>query len=200
MSNHPDAGSNLLDALIRYSLRILGNKPDPAAVAGIGGSSGYDLYGGDNDVPEPSHLMWLLHSCWLNSRYAATPYFKEKWDKLLPLLAAAMNGFLLKLHEEGDGRLHMYNTQSPEYPSRPPVYQSTGMTDSNYELALCRWGARRLLDDMPDDPRAKKWQQVEKRLANYTTDDWGLRISKEVPFDQGHRHFSHLMMIWPLRE
>jgi len=200
VSNHPGAGANLMDALIRYSTRILGEKPDPAAIAGIGGSSGYDLYGGENDVPEACHLMWLLHSCWLNSRYAADQHFREKWEKLLPLLAAAMNGFQMKLHEEKDGRLHMYNTQSPEYPSRSQVYKSSDMTDSNYELALCLWGARCLNTNLPNDPRAGKWRDIEKCLANYQVDDWGLRISKEVPFDQGHRHFSHLMMIWPLRE
>src|SRR5206468_682069 len=44
-----------------------------------------------------------------------------------------------------------------------------------------------------------KWQDTLEKLAPYPVDEkTGLMIGKDVPLAISHRHFSHLLMIYPL--
>ena len=49
-----------------------------------------------------------------------------------------------------------------------------------------------------DDPLIPTWKKTLENLIPYPTDENGLRISASVPFAESHRHFSHLLMIFPL--
>jgi hypothetical protein len=64
-------------------------------------------------------------------------------------------------------------------------------------LALCRWGLAAVLSLADElsiiDPRAVVWRDRLQHLANYSVGANGLNVAKDLPFDQPHRHFSHLM-------
>jgi alpha-L-fucosidase 2 len=49
-----------------------------------------------------------------------------------------------------------------------------------------------------DDPLIPKWKETLEKLVPYPTDEHGLKISASVPFAQSHRHYSHLLMMYPL--
>ena len=73
--------------------------------------------------------------------------------------------------------------------------------------------ARNLLEDpifaatelgkpIPDSPHAvsvalPRWQDVLANLTEFPTDENGYRIGRDQPFDTSHRHYSHLLMIYP---
>lgn len=137
---------------------------------------------------ELGNLTWILYYYWLHYRYTMDGNIKQK---LLPLLKGSINYYLNVMYKEADGRWHLPYTHSPEYPD--------GKTrDCNYDLALFRWGCQTLLELAPGDTLAEKWQDVLKNLADYPQDNNGLKIGRDISFTQSHRHYSHLLMIYPL--
>ncbi|UUZ83942.1 hypothetical protein LJK88_09340 [Paenibacillus sp. P26] len=75
------------------------------------------------------------------------------------------------------------------------------VADAHYDLALLRWGCTTLLDICGrlqlDDPLAGKWEDVLRRLTPYPTDENGFLIGRDQPMEFGHRHFSHLLAVFP---
>jgi hypothetical protein len=49
-----------------------------------------------------------------------------------------------------------------------------------------------------DDPQAPQWRETLAKLIAYPTDANGYEVSATVPFSASHRHYSHLLMIYPL--
>ncbi|MFD2918964.1 glycoside hydrolase family 95-like protein [Terrimonas rubra] len=137
---------------------------------------------------ELGNLTWILYYYWQHYRYTLDDAIKQK---LIPLLKGSINYYLDIMYKEDDGKWHLPFTHSPEYPD--------GKTrDCNYDLALFRWGCQTLLQLAPTDALAAKWQDVLTNLTDYPRDDNGLKIGQDVAFKQAHRHYSHLLMIYPL--
>ena len=117
-------------------------------------------------------------------------------DTLFPLLRKAVNYYLHFLTPGPDGKLHLPATFSPEYGVDAP--------DCNYDLMLLRWGCRTLLDSADElgisDPLTARWQEVLARLVPYPVDANGYMIGAGVPFAKSHRHYSHLLAVYPLYE
>ncbi|MEQ8837577.1 MAG: hypothetical protein RID07_12295, partial [Lacipirellulaceae bacterium] len=137
-----------------------------------------------------SHLA--MHNCWMHYRYSMDDELLRK--KIYPLLRRAVN-FQRHLLEEGDdGRLHLPPTYSPEYGGTAP--------DCNYDLALLRWGCEALLEASERldiaDPLRPAWKDLLERLADYPADENGFMIGRGQPFSRSHRHYSHLLMAYPL--
>jgi len=161
--------------------------------AGIG-NSGYPvgIPGQDPPVPEVGNLTWALHNVWLSYRHTMDARIVR--DVLFPLLRRAINYYLHFLAPGADGRLHLPATFSPEYGVDAP--------DTNYDLALIRWGCRTLVESARllgvKDPLLPKWHETLANLADYPVDENGFMIGAGAPFAKSHRHYSHLLMIYPL--
>jgi hypothetical protein len=115
-------------------------------------------------------------------------------DPLVPLLRRSLNYYRHFLTNGPDGRLHLPVTVSPEYGSAP---------DCNYDLSLIRWSCQTLLwanDRLKlNDPLAPAWREILQKLTPYPGNDTeGYFIGAGVPYAMSHRHFSHLLMIYPL--
>lgn len=137
---------------------------------------------------EMGNLTWCLYYYWLHYRYTMDEQFK---NSLFPILKRSINYYLNVMTKGEDGKWHLPYTYSPEYPG--------GTTrDCNYDLSLFRWGCETLLKIDPDDSLATRWKDVLADLTDYPVDASGLRIGRDVPFAQSHRHYSHLLMIYPL--
>jgi len=139
---------------------------------------------------EVGNLLWVCHLYWLQYRFTMNQALLR--DRLLPLLRGAAALYLPLLHEKPDGRLHLAPTYSPEF----------GTTaDCSYDLALLRWATTTLVDCNTrlrlDDPLAARWRDIAARLASYSVDEHGYRVGADLTVG-AHRHFSHLMMIYPL--
>ncbi|WP_405816883.1 glycoside hydrolase family 95 protein [Streptomyces sp. NBC_01390] len=164
--------------------------------AGVGRSS--DMFanrsvGRPGTGAEVGDLTWALHNVWLSYRHSMDE--KLLRDTVFPVLRRAVNYYLHFLEPGDDGKLHLPSTLSPEYPVVPPQ-------DTNYDLALIRWGCTTLLEAAErlgvDDPLAPRWQETLARLTPYPVDGNGFMIGADTPYAQSHRHYSHLLMVYPL--
>jgi hypothetical protein len=193
-SNHLELGESLVKALDDHQPALARNaRPWTDDSYAIGRSCSYDLE--RPAKPEIGNLTWALHNYWLQYRYTMDDAMLR--ERLFPLLKGSVNYYLHLLKEDGRGKLHIPLGLSPEYPNQPEPNP-----DCNYDLALLRWGCETLLaicDRLDvDDPLIPKWQDTLERLIPYPVDENGFMISASVPFRESHRHYSHLMMIYPL--
>jgi len=138
-------------------------------------------------------LLWTCHDYWL--MLERTMDAERTTEKFFPLLKKTVNTYLHVMVEGKDGKVHLPVTRSPEY---------GGGEDCNFNLALFRWGLKTLIhiDQRYEinDPLLPKWKDVLNRLVDYPTNENGYMVAKDFPFEKSHRHYSHLMMIYPLCE
>ena len=90
----------------------------------------------------------------------------------------------------------MPTTWSPEYEWGP------GNGDTNYELALCKWGLRttllaaaKLNISQNDDPRLASFQERLQAFAPFPRDARGFMVSRNITFKPPHSAASHLLPI-----
>ena len=191
--NRLELGESLCEMIDKGADALADNagihKDDSAA---IGGNSGYDCVSPVGH--EICNLPWALHNYWLQYRYSMD---NEKLRRLFPTLKRSINYYHHFLKEGPDGKLHISNGWSPEYPGQPRVNP-----DTNIDLALLRWGCQTLLESAAklkiDDPLIPRWKDTLARLTPYPHDENGLKVSASTPFARSHRHYSHLLMIYPL--
>ncbi|WPW28340.1 hypothetical protein P6B95_13755 [Streptomyces atratus] len=82
--------------------------------------------------------------------------------------------------------------------SLPRKARNPDNTPSIY-ASLTDHASAKLLRD--NDPRLKHWQDIDRRLTPYAEDPAaGVVIGKAVPLADSHRHHSHLLWLYPLRE
>lgn len=170
---------------------------DPQLVNGADGpltGYGVGIPGQEPPTPEVGNLTWALHNVWLSYRHTMDESILR--DVLYPLLRKAVNYYLHFLEPGPDGKLHLPATFSPEY--------GGNSRDCNYDLMLLTWGCRTLLDAAEllgvDDELAPRWRDVLARRAPYPADANGFMIGADIPFAKSHRHYSHLLAVYPLYE
>ncbi|WP_179232970.1 glycosyl hydrolase family 95 catalytic domain-containing protein [Paenibacillus rigui] len=195
-SNRLELGESLIRALDSNRDNLIGNVPEALRhdSAGLGRSCSYDLQSPVDD--ETGNLLWICHNYWRQYRHTMDETMLR--EGLLPLLRRAVQYHIHLLEEGEDGRLHLPPTVSPEYGS----FKKMTVADCHYDLALLRWGCETLLrihDRLPlQDPLAGRWTQVLERLTPYPENTHGLMLGKDAPIEFGHRHFSHLLAVFPL--
>lgn len=207
-SNHIERVQPLLKMIDEGLDQLSKNVPPPYQhnAAALGRSGPYDMSGtikvvkGNDSTGnsaaslELGNLPWLLHVYWQAYEYTRDPAVMRR---LYPVLTRSINYYLNIMEKGSDGKYHLPYTYSPEYPR--------GITrDANYDLSLLRWGAKTLLyihDQLGlKDPLASKWQDVLDHLTPYPQDQYGYRIGRDADFTLSHRHYSHLLMIYPIYE
>lgn len=192
-SNRLELGESLIELIDRNVPALNANAgPYYKDSANVGRTSSYDCLGAVTD--EVGNLVWTLHNYYLQYRYSMD---ESLLRRLFPVLKRAVNYYLNVVKEGPDGKLHITVGHSPEYPDQPKPNP-----DTNYDLSLLRWGCTTLLSINErlglQDPLAAKWRKTLDGLTPYPTDENGLRISASMPFAASHRHYSHLLMIYPL--
>jgi len=114
-------------------------------------------------------------------------------DEVYPLLRRSINFYRHMLYAGQDGRLHLPKTYCPETGEVP---------DCNYDLALLRWGTETLIRSAErlkiDDPLLPEWKKITSKLVDYPVDENGFMRGRGAPWNRSHRHYSHLLMIYPL--
>ncbi|HET6708248.1 glycosyl hydrolase family 95 catalytic domain-containing protein [Amycolatopsis sp.] len=159
-----------------------------------GGTRSVGVPGTTSKTDQTGNLLWGLHNVWLAYRHHMDKRVLR--DVLYPTLAKALNFYRHFLFTGPDGALHLPLTRSPEYADAP---------DCTYDLSLIRWAARTLVDSARtlrlDEPRVPIWREISAKLVPYHEDPAnGVLIGDGVPLAASHRHFSHLLWLYPLRE
>lgn len=199
-ANRLELGESLIHLIDADRTNFIHNVPElwRNDSAGIGRSSPYS---GVRSVPgatstsgviERGDLTWVLHNYWLQYRYSGDE--KLLRDGLYPILRLSIGYYLHLLSPGPDGKLHLPISTSPEFP--------VNVRDSNYDLSLLRWGLNTLLAVNErfhlNDPLAGKWRNTLANLTPNPIGPDGYMVGAGQPFDQSHRHFSHLFSIYPL--
>jgi hypothetical protein len=139
-------------------------------------------------------FTWTMHNYWLQLRYGGNwQVLNEKW---LPKAMQIAKLYEKRLSKNAAGKLEMQAMESPEYEGFK-TYRN-----SNYNMALYRW----LLGAMIECAEKNNtnladiavWKQTLKELIPFATNENGLMIGSEQAFDKSHRHYSHLLGLYPL--
>ena len=145
----------------------------------------------------PGDFTWALWLYWLQYRYSMDESLvsDQRAHAFYPMLKGSVNVYRSILKKGQDGKLHLPKLLSPEYDHDE---------DNNYNLSLLRWACTTLLDldarFKLHDPQSAEWEQILRDLVPYPTDENGFRIGKNVTFGRSHRHWSHMLMVWPLHQ
>ncbi|MGV9855584.1 glycosyl hydrolase family 95 catalytic domain-containing protein [Streptomyces sp. NPDC003442] len=189
--------SNQLDAPYRKDSAGIPRTTDIHLVNGgavANGGFAVGIPGQDPPTPEVGNLTWALHNVWLTYRHTMDESVLR--EVVHPLLRKAIAYYLHFLTPGSDGKLHLPATFSPEYGVNAP--------DCNYDLMLLRWGCATLLESARilgvKDPSAPRWREVLAKLTPYPVDENGFMIGAGVPFAKSHRHYSHMLAVYPLYE
>ncbi len=143
----------------------------------------------------PGDFTWALHNYWMHYRFSMDERIVTDQSRhaFYPLLKESINLYLHLLEKGEDGKLHLPTMHSPEYGNAK---------DNNYNLSLLRWGCMTLIELNKrynlKDPKLPEWENVLKNLVEYPKDSNGLRIGGDMAFEKSHRHWSHMLMVWPL--
>lgn len=188
--NRADLVLPLCDMLDRNIENLSKNVPEwMTGAAAIGRASSYDCLREVGN--EHGLLTWTLFYYWKYCLYAGDD--DRLTGSLFPLLKRAVNYYRYLLREGDDGYLHMPVSHSPEY---------ADAEDCNFELAILRWGCETLVGidrgHAIGDPLLPEWERIIERLVPYPEDGDGFMIGRDVKLTTGHRHYSHLLMVYPL--
>ncbi len=201
-SNHVDLGLSLLRTLTRRRDNLAAGLPEAyrencLAMDTVASPecryqiSAESIARGTADIGD---LTWALHDCWRMYRYTMDPALLRE---LYPLLKGAV-AFMERFLEDRQGAWHFRPTASPEYRWGCPE-------DCNYTLSIFRFGVEALLEGSRlldcDQALRPRWQDYLDRLAPWPEDgEQGFLIGKDLPYAHSHRHYSHLLMIYPFHQ
>lgn len=167
--------------------------------AGLGRASSFNLRSNvnpDDSIPpyynrEIGNLTYALHNYYLYYRYSMDDTLLK--NNFYPLLKRSVNLFVNLAYQTEDGKYHLPVTMSPEY--KPAQ-------DCNYDLSLFKWGLQTLISTAErlkiNEPSIAEWKNLQANLVDYPANERGLLIGKDVEMETAHRHFAHLLMIYPL--
>lgn len=203
-SNHPDLAHSLTDAIHNGMNELKNNVPEKyrADCCALGRATCSNLTAPiaepGSDAPdeelELGNLTWALFYCW--QEYKMSNDKTILTDTVYPALKGAMQYYLYFLYPDKYGVLHLPRTASPEY-----IGVKGG--DCCYDSALMKWGFKTLIEICEilgiKDEKEKEWRYALEHLADYPHDDKeGFYISSQTKYEKSHRHYSHLLMIYPL--
>jgi alpha-L-fucosidase 2 len=166
----------------RYNSASLGNPTNLRLIAPAPGSSKFQFVA----------LPWLVQHHYLQYRYTIDD--QRLLEKIYPLMRRTFNLYLHYLERGDDDRYHIPLAYSDEY-----GYAE----DTNLNIGLLRWGLETLIKCNArlriNDPMLPEWKETLAKLVDYQIDKkTGLMIGKDTLFAKPHRHYSHLLAIFPL--
>ncbi|MBN1909616.1 MAG: glycoside hydrolase N-terminal domain-containing protein [Pirellulales bacterium] len=170
-----------------------------AAVPGVMSLAGEPIGGWCAYSLSPTMGAWIAHSFYQQWRYTKDERFlKERAYPYCEAIARCLED-LLEPDEQGNLKLPL--SSSPEIHENAPTSWLT--PNSNFDLSLLRWlfGAVAEMANARGDATAEAhWKDLLDRLDPLAVEGESgpLRISPDESLAFSHRHFSHLMAIYPL--
>ena len=199
-ANRLDLAESLFRNLDRNTQALIDNVPERlrGEAAAIGRSAGpdlvrpVDLATAESDAAhEMGNLPWTMFYYWEHYRYQMDDRLLR--GRVYPLLRRAIGNYLAYIERGEDGKWHLPKTHSPELATIP---------DANYDLSLLRWGLQTLIASAErlrlDEPRLARWRDILTNLTPFPVDSNGLMVGRDRPWKESHRHYSHLLAIYPL--
>ncbi len=146
----------------------------------------------------PTVSAWLGHHFYLHWKYSMDKTFLR--ERAYPWIKDVVQ-FLDQITEKDEtGMRKLPISSSPEIygNAREAWFRET----TNYDLALIRFAysaAAELARELDLKEEAERWNSILKAWPQLTVDpESGLMFAPGFPYDESHRHFSHLMGFHPL--
>jgi alpha-L-fucosidase 2 len=192
-ANKLDAGRSLIDGMDRmYQTGAFHQNAKDVGKSGMYVGRTTNFLGKGNWGDELGNMPWILHSYWNYWKYSAEDSIGKA---LFPMMKDNAVFMISKLEKGTDGTYHMAASRSPEYDDSK-LYR-----DANYALMSLDWELRTLIEMDSvlgfNDPEKAKWEEVLENLPGFPANENGFMISPDQGFDKGHRHYSHLLAIYP---
>lgn len=155
---------------------------------------GTSPYGPTGFWGEYGNFLWTLYDYWHFLR--VYPDDERTVQKFYPILKRANNFLLHALSMGDDGCLHMPKDISPEW--------KVEGEDTTYNLELLRWGLETAIHIGDHfnlkDADTERYKDVLKKLVAKSVDENGvIMLGKDLSLTGPHRHYSHLVGLYPLR-
>lgn len=163
-------------------------------IPGVSTIDGKPMGGWSQYALSPTMSIWTAQS--FDEYYLYTgdrAFLEQRAFPFLDGIATAIAGLLI----EKEGQLCLPLSTSPEiYDATPEAYLTP---NSNFDLALMRYLFGRLADYcriLDKDPH--KYENILSKLPPIGIVDGHIGLNALQRLDQSHRHFSHLMCLYPL--
>ncbi len=146
----------------------------------------------------PTVSSWLAQHFYLHWRYSMDREFLEQ--RAYPWIRDVATYLDAISMRDKNGLRKLPISSSPEIHnnSREAWFEQT----TNFDLALIRWTyekAAELAWEIGREDEAQKWETILAEWPDFAIDaSTGLMFAPGAPYDQSHRHFSHLMAYHPL--
>jgi len=201
-SNHLEEGSVYTDWLWEnkpyfeeYTERVFGT--DGLNVPGVATLFGHEMGGWHMYAMSPTVSCWLAQHFYLQWRYSMDKDFLN--ERAYPWLKGVAT-YLEQITRLKNGIRTLPMGSSPEFHDGGKTAWFLEMT--NYDLELCRFTfikAAELAKEVGNNSEALHWNEVASQLPDFDIDPLeGLTIAPGFPYHESHRHFSHLMALYPL--
>ncbi len=146
----------------------------------------------------PTVAAWLGQHFYLHWRYTMDKDFlKNRAYPWLKDVAVYLDELSVR---RADGKRKLPISSSPEIHdnSKDAWFGET----TNFDLALIRWTyskAAELATELGKTDDAKKWEKILSEWPDLSVDPkTGLMIAPDLTYTFSHRHFSHMMSVYPL--
>lgn len=171
-SNHMDLAANLID--------LIDAKFDPLLGTFVNSKLG--------------DFAWAMHNYWLHYMYLGDwKSIQEKWVPKAIKIADAFEKFQ---QVNAEGKIELIPMGSPEYKG------FATFPNTNYNLAILRWLLNAIVESCEKNKvqldQLAHWKKILANLVPYPVDKNGLMIGSNQPVDMSHRHYSHLLALYPL--
>lgn len=145
----------------------------------------------------PTVSAWLGHHFYLHWRYSMDMAFLENraypWLKDVAIFLEGVS----EINEEGIRKLPISSSPEINNNDRDAWFGET----TNFDLALIRWTyekAAELALELGKEEEAQRWNKLLSQWPDLAIDANGLMFAPELPYEDSHRHFSHLVGYHPL--
>ncbi|MRS63452.1 hypothetical protein GJJ30_19275 [Larkinella terrae] len=179
-----------------YTKRYFGT--DGLAVPGVTTLTGKEMGGWIQYSLSPTVSSWLAHHYYLQWKYSQDAVFLRQ--KAYPWLKGVARHLeqLTVLDESGKRKLPI--SSSPEIKNNS--LEAWFPTNTNYDLSLMKFvfkAATEMATVLGNQSDAQHWQTIQNQFSDFAmSDQKELMFAASLPYNESHRHFSHLMAIHPL--
>ena len=193
--NHLDSN---LPNYKNYTKRYFGT--DGIAVPGVTTLTGVEMGGWIQYSLSPTVSAWLAQHYYLHWRYSMDRAFLKA--RAYPWVKGVATHLEQLTVKDANGKRKLPISASPEINDND--LSAWFLDNTNYDLSLMRFTfktAAELANELGLSNESKHWQTLLSACGTYSiTAQHELMFAPTLPYNQSHRHFSHLMAIHPLGE
>lgn len=173
---------------------------DGLNVPGVTTLTGEEMGGWIQYSLSPTVSSWLAQHYYLQWRYSMDKTFLEQ--RAYPWFKEVARHLEQVTYLDAAGKRQLPISSSPEINDN--TKSAWFLENTNYDLALMRYlfaKAAELAHELKKTDEARHYELLLSQFSDYYLSEANeLKFARDLPYNQSHRHFSHLMAIHPLGE